>query len=183
MIEFQRSLPEAFRERLSMKVVTMAERNKVKNKSDIVEFYNTEFIFSRVMYLLGVDQIKLESVFNYELAPVPTSMFKDTGDPRFTTTKSVLKNKLKVEVSSPNINPDTVVIDGGGLLPSDVDWPKDRIVQDFVDGVINYIFKILRQSDIYLIFDRYIENSIKSGTRLKRIGNFNRTHKHSLETP
>ena len=76
MVEFQRSLPEDFRERLSMKVVTMAGGSKVKNKGEIVELYNTELIFSRVMYLLGVNHIELESVFNYELAPVPTSMLK-----------------------------------------------------------------------------------------------------------
>ena len=40
-----------------------------------------------------------------------------------------------------------------------------------------------RKTVLHLIFDRYIENSIKSGTRLKRIRNFNRTHKLSLETP
>ena len=106
--------------------------------SEIVELYNTELIFSRVLYLLNVDQIELESIFNYELAPLPTSMFKDTGEPRFTTTKSVLKNKLKVEVSSRNIKSEAVVVDGGGMLHSTVHRPKDGIVQDFVDGVSNY---------------------------------------------
>ena len=37
MIEFQRSLPEGIREYLLMKVVTMAEGTKVKNKDEIVE--------------------------------------------------------------------------------------------------------------------------------------------------
>ena len=112
MIEFQKSLPEGFRERMSMKVVTMAEGKKVKNRDEIIDLYNTELIFSRVMYLLSVDQIELENIFNYELAPVPTSMFKDNGEPRFTTTKSVLKNKI----SSRNIKPDAVVVDGGFFI-------------------------------------------------------------------
>ena len=81
---------------MSMKVVTMAEGKKVANKDEIIELYNTELIFSCVMYLLSVDKIDLESIVNYDLAPVPTSMFKDNGEPRFSTTKSVFKNKLKV---------------------------------------------------------------------------------------
>ena len=41
----------------------------------------------------------------------------------------------------------------------------------------------IRQSDVYLAFHQYIENSIKSGAHLKRIGNFKHTHNLSLETP
>ena len=78
-------------------------------------------------------------------------------------------------MSSRNIKPDAVVVDGGRMLHSAVHWPIDGILY----GVCNYIVKILRQSDVYLAFDRYIESS---GTRVKRIGNFKRTHNLSLET-
>ena len=114
MLEFNESLPEGFRSRLSNKVITMAKSTKPKKKDETNEVYNTELIFSRVMYLLNARQIELESIFHYELAPVPTSMFEDNGEPRFIKSKSVLKNKLKVEVSQRNLNPDAVVIDGGG---------------------------------------------------------------------
>ena len=39
------------------------------------------------MYLLSANQIDLEDAFNYELAPFPTSIFEDSGEPRFTKLK------------------------------------------------------------------------------------------------
>ena len=50
-------------------------------KNKIVEMYNTELMFSRVMYLLSANQIDLEDVFNYELAPFPTSIFGQSREP------------------------------------------------------------------------------------------------------
>lgn len=44
--------------------------------------------------------IDLGEVFSYELAPVPTSMFEDSGDMRITKSKSLLKKKLEAEQSS-----------------------------------------------------------------------------------
>ena len=96
-------------------------------------------------------------------------MFQDNGEPRFTKSKSVLKNKLKIEVSPRNLNPDAVIIGGGGMLHSAVHWPNEGTVKDFTDGVSSYIFKILKDSDVYLAFDRYTNDSIKAATRLQRI--------------
>ena len=183
MLEFNHNLPEGFRFRFSNKVITMANRKKSKKNGETNEIYNTELIFSRIMYLLSSRQIKLESIFHYELAPVPTSIFQDSGEPRFTKSKSVLKNKLKIEVSPRNLNPDAVIIDGGGMLHSAVHWPKEGTVKDFTDGVCNYIIKILKDSDVNLAFDRYTNDSIKAATRLQRIGNIKRSDNVSLETP
>ena len=50
-------------------------------------------------------------------SPVRTSsLFRDTGEGRYPTSKSLLKNELKVEVSTRNITPDAVVIDGCAML-------------------------------------------------------------------
>lgn len=182
MKEYQKNLPEGFRETLSMKVNTMKKKEQKDSKKGQMIF-NTEVIFSRVLYLLGVNRLDFSTLFNFELAPVPTSLFKDTGEGRYSQTKSVLKNKLKVEVSARNVNPDTIVIDGGGMLHSQIYWPKDGLVQDFVNGVIVYVSKILNKADCYLIFDRYFDYSIKSDTRKKRVGQFKRSHTLSLKTP
>ena len=144
MLEFNDSLPEGFRSRLSNKVNTMVKSKKAKKTGETNEIYNTELIFSRVMYLLNARQIDLESIFHYELAPVPTSMFQDNGEPRFIKAKSVLKNKLKVEISPRNLKPDVVIIDGGGMLHAAVHWQKEGTVKDFTEGVCNYIIKILK---------------------------------------
>ena len=38
---------------------------------------------SIVLYLVGNQQIEFSTIFNYEIAPVPTSMFEDSGEVRF----------------------------------------------------------------------------------------------------
>ena len=61
--------------------------------------------------------IDVEDIFFYELAPIPTSLFTDTGDMRITKTKSVLKRKLQVEQSGRTLQQiDVVIIDGCGLF-------------------------------------------------------------------
>ena len=54
------------------------------------------------------------------MSPVPTSMFKDSGDGRYPKIKSMLTYKLKVEVSIRGIIEDAVVIHGGGMLHSSI---------------------------------------------------------------
>ena len=64
MLEFNHNLPEGFRSRLTNKVITMANSKKSKKKGETNEIYNTELIFSHVMYLLSARQIELESIFH-----------------------------------------------------------------------------------------------------------------------
>ena len=98
MDEFQDNLPDAFRKTLTTKVVLMTS---LKDKKTIQEAekgdYNEDLIFSRVLLLLGTNQIDFKDVFNFELAAVPTSLFYETGNARYPKNKSVLMNKLKVE--------------------------------------------------------------------------------------
>ena len=157
-----------------------SRKDKKKKKNDYKTEFNTDILFSRVLYLLGTNQIDLAEVFNYELAPVPTSLFYDSGDARYSTAKNVLMNKLKVEESSRGIHPDAIVIDGGGMLHSKIHWPTNGLVRDLVDGIEKYLRKIINTSDVYLIFDRYYEGSIKSDTRLIRVGAFRRSHQLTM---
>ena len=181
LTQFQNSLPEGFRDKLSSKVTTMAEGKKNK-KGAVTESFNTELIFSRVLYLLGIDQLDFTNLFNNELAPVPTALFNDIGEPRLTSSKATLKNKIKVEVSSRGVENDAVLVDGGGMLHSSIHWPKEGLVEDLVKGIEHYMSKVIKTSDAYLVFDRYFDYSIKSETRLKRIGLFKRSHSLSVRT-
>ena len=104
-------------ERLSTKDVTMAESKKTKSRL-VVASFNTELIFSRVLYLLGNNQLDFTTPFNYELSPVPTSMFHDSGETRYPESKAVLKSKLKVEVSVRGVEVDVVVASNITFLPS-----------------------------------------------------------------
>ena len=114
MLEFQRGLPEGFHSRLPTRVISMVKGKRAKKKDEIVEMYKNESIFSRVLYLLSANQIDL-GVFNYKVAPFPTSIFEDSGSPGSQNRHQFLK-KLNVEVSSRNITPDAVVIEGDGAL-------------------------------------------------------------------
>ena len=65
---------------------------------------------------LSAGQIKIKDLFNYELSPIPTALFKDTGEGRYPTSNATLKNELKEEVSVRNVHPDAVIIDGCAML-------------------------------------------------------------------
>ena len=181
MKEFCSSLPQGFRDRLSTKVVTMAESKKTKQISVVAPF-NTELIFSRVLYLMGNNQLDFTTLFNYELCPVPTSTFHDPGEARYPKSKVVLKSRLKVEVSVRGVEVDAAVVDGGGMLHSSIHWPKDGSAKDLAKGVEMYVSRLLQHSDVCVIFDHYFDKSIKSETRFQRIGNFKRSHQLSVET-
>ena len=61
-------------------------------------------------------QLDINTLFNYELAPVVTSLFEDSSKPRYPTSKSDLVKPLKVEVSLRGIKYDAIVVDCGGML-------------------------------------------------------------------
>ena len=182
MNQFKESLPLGFRNKLSTKVVTMAQITKT-DKDVNVEVCNTEVIFSRVIYLLSLNKLDLETLFNYELSPVVTSLVNDAGDPRYSTTKSVLQKKLKMEVSSRGIQTEATIIDGGGMLHAKIYWPTEGTVNDLIKGVWSYVKGIAEYSTVYLVFDRYKDYSIKSDTRQKRIGQIRRSYTLTLNGP
>jgi hypothetical protein len=68
-------------------------------------------------------------------------MFKDDGEMRIATTKSDLKKKLQVAVSSRTVDKvDATVIDGCALLWS-VHWPEKGTVKDYVDNICGYVMR------------------------------------------
>ena len=95
MSSFENTLPSGFYESLSKRVVTI----KAAKKSMIVRgkyVYNTKVIYARVLGLQQSLDIGIQDVIRHELAPFPSSLFKETGDVRLSTGKCVLKNKPKV---------------------------------------------------------------------------------------
>ena len=181
MNSFQSGFPESFRGKLSMKVFTMIAYKVKKKAVTPLDLYNTE-MFSLVMYLLSIEKISYDTVFNYELlSQIPISMFQETGEARYTKGKSDLMNRLKVDVSRRNLKPDAIVIDGSGMLHSAIYWQSNGPVQDLVDET--YLKKLSSFADIYIIFDRYYSFSIKSDTRSERIGSMKRNFSLTLDGP
>ena len=179
---YEANWPESFYSSIAKQVVTMAEKKR-RTRIGSNATYDTSLIFTRVMCLMASRDVDVKDVFRHELAPIPTSLFTDSGDMRLTKTKSILKRKLQVEKSGRTLQkPDAVVIDGCAILWI-IHWPSHGTVQDFVDGFLMYILEKLSCSDIYLVFDRYHDYSIKSGTRSCRAGSqASRRHKLGLNT-
>jgi len=74
--------------------------------------------------------------------------------------------------------------DGCGALLWIIQWPKQGIVQDFLDNAVEYIFRKLEYSNVSVIFDRYFEYSTKSATRTSRaVQQGSRRHKLTPSTP
>ena len=162
--EYEKTWPEGFNSTISKKVETMAASCKFV-KIDDSKVYDLNAIYSRVIALLSSDRdVDVNDVFSYELAPVPTAMFMKDGM-WICKAKSKLKRSLQIEVSWRNAgDADATVIDGSALLWT-VHWPADGSVADFIVNVKKRIASYLTDSDVYLIFDRYHEYSIKSTTR------------------
>ena len=77
--------------------------------------FHINLIYSRVQ--ASSREVDIKDVLAHGLAPIPASMFRETGEIRCSKTKSVLKNQLKVEVASRNaLKTDITVIDGSALL-------------------------------------------------------------------
>ena len=125
--------------------------------------------------------VDVKRLFTYELSPVPTSMFSETGEMRIAKGKSTLKNVLKKEVSSRLLvkQVPTVIIDGSAILYI-IHWPPSGTIAEYVTGFRKYIVRKLALHDVYLIFDRYQDYSTKGVTRSGRGSAHSRIHQLSL---
>ncbi|KAI0219559.1 hypothetical protein LSAT2_028913 [Lamellibrachia satsuma] len=105
----------------------------------------------------------------HELSPIPTSMFDENGNMRDAKMKSNLKNVLKVEVSRRLAEQDVqaTFLDGCAVLWV-VPWSTSATVHNYLVRFRSYLDGHLAKSDVYLVFDRYIEGSTKEVTRCGR---------------
>jgi hypothetical protein len=182
MTEYEASWPQGFNDPLSKKVTTMSISKKQITIGSTGTF-DTELIYSRVMGLIHTRQVDLENIFEHELAPVPTSMFKENGDIR-SGVKAGLKGKLQVEQSARILLPAEVIIIDGCAMFWVLHWPTSGTVEDYINIFVEYVLKKLHDSDTYVVFDRYYDYSIKSSTRNYRAGKqASRKHQLNLKTP
>jgi hypothetical protein len=96
MKEFEKGWPEGFRNPIPKKVKTVADSKKhIKVGSKKV--FDTSVIYSRVIGIKASSrEIDIEKVLSHELAPVPTSMFHNSGAMTICKAKSDLKNSHHV---------------------------------------------------------------------------------------
>ena len=187
LAEFESSWPEGFHGSIGTRVKTMSAAKK-KVTIGLSSTFDTSLIYSRVMGVAASRDINLKHVFQHELAPVPTSMFDDNGEMRITKTKAVLKKKLQVEQSTRTVTnevasaQEVAIIDGCAMLWA-IHWPSQGTVQNYVDGFIDSIMHKLAEKDVYLVFDRYYDFSIKGGTRCNRAAAGTKQYKLRPDAP
>ena len=165
--EYESSWPEGFYQVIPRRVITMSV-TKRQIKVDKMSVYDTELIYSRVIGLQSSRDISMKDVLEYELSPVPTSLFEDSGEMRTPKAKSTLKRKLQVDAESVGVRT-CVILDGCAILWV-IHWPTTGTVADYVKNFVAYIQRLLHCTDVYLVFDRYYKPSIKGETRLSRAG-------------
>ena len=119
-----------------------------------MKVYDMSAIYARIIGLWATDQTDLETVLKYELWPVPSSMFEDTGDMRTATAKSTLKAELQVEVSTRSAQETLAsVIDGSAILWI-IDWPANCLVEKITENMLDYLKNLLFRQDVYLFFEQ-----------------------------
>ena len=109
--EFESACPTGFYQTIKRKVITMKEG---KRGVDTMEQCDLGLIFAWVTALISSRAIKLNAMWKYELAAVPTSIFDGkSGEIRISRSKSILKRKHQVEVTNPSIGIRDAVVIGG----------------------------------------------------------------------
>ena len=74
--------------------------------------------------------------------------------------ESELKNTLKTEVSNRCIITEALVVDGNAVLWS-LHWSLEGTNEGLAKIYFNYVMANLTEHDVYLVFDRYYDFSIK----------------------
>ena len=122
--EFESVCPTGFYQTIKRKVIIMKEGKKQRGV-DPMEQCDSGLIHARVTALMSTRPINLNDVLKYELTAVPTSIFdKKSGELTISKSKSILKQRLQVEVTNPSRGTgDAVVIDGGAILWV-LQWPS-----------------------------------------------------------
>ena len=77
LVEFEDALPDGFNKTLSKEIVIIGQHSNSSSPSKVTAKLDTKVIMTRVIYLLNND-VKLGNIFQFELAPIPTSLFKIT---------------------------------------------------------------------------------------------------------
>ena len=179
---FESGLPENFYEPIPRTVITI-ENLKKGVKIGEKKVVNPEVIYARALAMRWIDpDFDFEKLLESEMAPHPTSQFNKEGLPR-SSDKYKLTNNLKVQVPARNAsqNVDAIFLDGCAILWV-INWPAKGNVSDFVNNFKAHVGTRLKIADVYLIFDRYFEQSIKGLTRKNRDKGGSRVYQLTLLT-
>lgn len=170
-------------------VKTMTDMKKsVKVKAKNVSM-NGEVMYLRLLAVNALKKVPLKRVMSFENAPVPLSMFTDTGS-MVSCAKSQFMHKLEEMIPGDKITAiascDAMVFDGHAiiqtLLPPSHATVQKPSFKDMAGKFIDHVMYTAKSvpgndaSEMHIVFDRYFENSIKNRTREKRGHNVGHTY-------
>ena len=120
----------------------------------------------------GGRKVDLEEILQHELLPVPISLAEMNGNLR-TGQKSLLADELVKGISCPATikisKSATLVIDGQAMVNAIGKPYNATTFGDFADIFSRYVYQSGSEySRIDIVFDRYQEDSVKAGTRIRR---------------
>lgn len=120
--------------------------------------------------------ISVKYLFEFELSPAPAALFDDYGLMRKTSKSQLMKKVTVVKHSSPPI--EATIIDGNEQIYH-VTWPKTATVDVFVQYFGRAIDRAMEsdstavesgEHQMFVVFDRYFDLSIKNHERDRRSG-------------
>ena len=111
----------------------------------------------------------MEEFFSHENQAVPPSLSRDGG--LYIGIKSQLMDILESPCEIPSVTPpsDAFIIDGAAMVNSRTSRGQQTFLAYANDVILSYIeFCKNKYSKVGIVFDVYIRNSLKTGSRQKR---------------
>ena len=184
--EYEKQWPTGFHSNLSKTVKAMSTVTKKKINDRALEHVDSELICARVIGIMASSRetISTETLFSYELAPFPPALFDKNGNMR-STSKSVLKTKIKVECSQRHQVPAEVVILDGCAILWTLPWPASpaKVSALIKAAVARIMYYINTTQVLHVLFDRYYEMSTKSYCRTERAKGYSRVYRLTEHSP
>ena len=150
------------------KVVTLASVNQsIKIHDDVIPI-NTMQIFNRIVCVVNSEE-ELEQCLQYELAPVPLSLFDEFSMRK--TQKAILYEIIEMETIPPEATypheNDVFVVDGGFFLWQLI-WPPSTTYSNLYTSYIDLLRRQYGDKNVIVVFDGYGNNQCTKGVERKR---------------
>ena len=175
--QFQTSLPTGFHAPISSCIKTMEHIKKGMKVGDKTIF-ELETIFFRLLTVGQQRQIKLATIFQYELCPIPPSLIDEYGCLR-KGSKAPLAHKLCIQAQRPS-PPDVTIVDASQLLYHIV-WPSRGDASHIVKSIKTRLSSLPGKK--VLVFDKYHNVSAKDHERMRRAGLGSINYDVTINTP
>ena len=159
-------------------IKTMASMLKPVKVGKKLVHIRPEEMYVRLLAINTKKHVPLQRVMSYENAPVPLSMFAEDGT-MISTDKSQFMHKLEDLIPNEKITEvtdvDAIIFDGHAVIHQLQMPPNMEKVhfKDMADCFMKYVVNTAKShgstvSQIHVVFDRYLYDSPKAQTRLKR---------------